>query len=217
MRERARSDQDKAQRYEDILSAAESAVLDLGGVRFVTVAAVTDRVGLHRTGARRYFASKEQMLLQLAERGWGQWRDAVARATHGRSGLRPEELAAILVETITSLPVFCDLLAHAAMSLEDEAGVERARLYKMSATASHAAVVQHLKDASGMSDARVQTLAAATVALTASLWQAAHPGPALAQLYEQEPQWRHAVVDFGPQLTLMLQATALGLSELALD
>lgn len=217
MRERARSDQDKAQRYEDLLSAAEAAVLDLGGVRFVTVAAVTDRAGLHRTGARRYFANKEDLLLQLAERGWGQWRDSVEHATKGRSALRPDEVATLLVETITSLPVFCDLLAHAAMSLEDQAGIERARRYKMGATAAHQAIVEHLRDASAMSDGQAQILAAAAVALTASLWQAAHPGPTLAQLYEKEPQWRHAVVDFGPQLTLMLQATAIGLTELAVD
>jgi AcrR family transcriptional regulator len=78
MRERARSTEDKARRSEDLLTAAEALTLELGGVRFVTVAAVTERAGLHRTGARRYYASKEELLLELAERGWGQWRDTIA-------------------------------------------------------------------------------------------------------------------------------------------
>lgn len=71
MKERARSPEDKQQRSEDLLDAAESLALELGGVRFVTVAAVTERAGLHRTGVRRYYANKEELLLELAERGWG--------------------------------------------------------------------------------------------------------------------------------------------------
>ncbi|HEX4091263.1 MAG TPA: TetR/AcrR family transcriptional regulator [Trebonia sp.] len=51
-------DEDKTQRSEDLLRAAESLALELGGVRFVTLAPVTERAGLHRTGVRRYYASR---------------------------------------------------------------------------------------------------------------------------------------------------------------
>src|SRR5215469_6195659 len=102
MRERARSAEDKARRSEDLLAAAESVALELGGVRFVTVAAVTERAGLHRTGARRYYGSKEDLLLELAERGWGQWRDAVGKEIAGRTGLGPVEVAAVVADSIVS-------------------------------------------------------------------------------------------------------------------
>ena len=213
MRERARSAEDKAQRSEDLLASAEALAIELGGVRFVTIAAVTERAGLHRTGVRRYYASKEELLLELAERGWGQWRDAIVKAVEDRSELRPIEVATILAETITSLSVFCDLLAHVAMRLEDDVDLERARRYKTHATAAHDELVSALTRASVMTPAQMQTLVAATVSLTGSLWQVAHPAPTLAALYEQEPSWAHAALDFAPRLTLILQATAVGLGQ----
>jgi AcrR family transcriptional regulator len=211
--ERARSAEDKAQRSEDLLAAAEAVALERGGIRFVTVAAVTERAGLHRTGVRRYYASKEELLLELAERGWRQWRDAAKKATEGGSELSPVAVATILAETITSLSVFCDLLAHVAMSLEDEVDLERDRRYKSNATAAHDELVNALERASVMTLIQTRALVATTVALTASLWQAAHPAPTLAALYEQEPEWGHDALDFEPRLTLILQATAIGLGE----
>jgi AcrR family transcriptional regulator len=221
MHERARSAQDKARRSEDLLSAAESVALELGGIRFVTVAAVTERAGLHRTGARRYYGSKEELLLELAERGWGQWRDAIKKEigdqTGHQAGLDPAEVASILTETISSLPVFCDLLAHVAMNLEGDVDIERARRYKTNAFAAHDELVGALVDASGMNVFQIQTLVATTIALTASFWQVSHPTPTLAALYEQVPDWGHAALDFKPRLTLILQATALGLVQTAAD
>lgn len=200
-------------RSEELLTAAEAVALELGGVRFVTVAAVTERANLHRTGVRRYYASKEELLLELAERGWGQWREAVKKAAAGRSELSPVEVAKILAGTVTSLSVFCDLLTHVAMSLENDVGLDRARRYKSQATAAHDELVSALESASSMTLVQIQTLVATTVTVAAGLWQAAHPAPTLAALYEQEPQWAHAALDFEPRVSLILQATAIGLGE----
>jgi AcrR family transcriptional regulator len=211
MRERARSAEDKAQRSESLLAAAEALALELGGVRFVTVAAVTERAGLHRTGVRRYYASKEELLLSLAERGWGQWRDAVKTAVAGQAGLNPESVAGIVARTISSLSVFCDLLAHVAMSLEGDVDIERARRYKTNVTAAALDLVTTLDRVSSMTTNQLQSLVAAAVCLAAAFWQAAHPTPTLAALYEQEPSLSHAALDFQPRLSLLLRATALGL------
>lgn len=195
------------------MTAAEALALELGGVRFVTLGAVTERAGLHRTGARRYYASKEELMLNLAERGWGRWRDAVAVATQDRTGLEPTRVAEVLAGTITASPVFCDLLAHAAMRLEDEVDLERARRYKTAAMDAHDSLLGSLARASTMTPSQLETLVGTTVALTASLWQAAHPGPTLTLLYAQEPRFAHAALDFEARLTLVLQATAVGLGK----
>lgn len=68
-----------------------------------------------------------------------------------------------------------------------------------------------------MSLAQTQTLAATTVSLTASVWQAAQPGPSLATLYEQESNWGHFALDLEPTLTRILQATAIGLGLVLAD
>src|ERR1700760_594686 len=103
MRQRARSAEDKAQRAEDLLAAAEALALEVGGVRHLTVAAVTERAGLHRTGVRRYYASKEELLLELAERGWRQWRDAIIADLGDRTGLGPAPTAAVVSRSLVSL------------------------------------------------------------------------------------------------------------------
>jgi AcrR family transcriptional regulator len=213
MRERARSTEDKARRSEDLLAAAEAIALEEGGIRYVTVAAVTDRAGLHRTGARRYYASKEALLLELAERGWRQWGDSVLASLAGRTGLTPQQAAATLTTTITALPVFCDLLTHVAVSLEGEVGTERARRYKTAAFAAFDDITAALACASSLTPGQAQQLATAATILAGSLWQASHPTPTLAALYQQEPQWGHASLRFEPQVHELLTALATGLAQ----
>ncbi|MGW4463179.1 TetR family transcriptional regulator [Micromonospora sp. NPDC004704] len=213
MRQRARSLNDKAQRSEALLAAAESVALELGGVRFVTLAPVTERAGLHRTGVRRYYASKEELLLELAERGWRQWRDGIRDKLGDGDGLGPREVASVMADTIASLPVFCDLLTHVTLTLEGDVDMERARRYKTSSFAAHDEIVSALDHASGMTVEQIQALVAATLAFAASFWQVSHPTPTLAALYEQVPHWGHVALDFEPRLRLLLEATAIGLVE----
>ena len=63
----------------------------------------------------------------------------------------------------------------------------------------------------------IQTLVATTISMAASLWQVSHPTPALAALYEQVPEWGRVALDFKPRLTLIVQATALGLAQMTAD
>ena len=210
MRQRARSAGDKAQRSEDLLAAAEELILELGGVRYVTLAQVTERAGLHRTGVRRYYASKEELLLELAERGWNQWRDAVAAEL--KEG-HPGSAAGVLSRTLIALPVFCDLLTHVTLSLEGDVDVERARRYKTNAFAAHDEMVGALAAATTMTPAQLVDLIATALALASTLWQVAHPTPTLAGLYEQVPRWGHVALDFAPHLTRLLEAAGRGLSQ----
>ena len=185
-------------------------------MRFVTVASVTERAGLHRTGVRRYYANKEELLLELAERGWGQWRDAIKGALRGRAGLEPVQIAGVVADTITSLPIFCDLLTHVTLSLEGSVDLERARRYKTNAFKAHNDIVAILTQASAMTGEQLQDLLAVAIMLAAGFWQVSHPTPTLARLYEQVPEWGHVALDFGPRLRYLLQATAVGLAGIAL-
>jgi AcrR family transcriptional regulator len=211
MRERARSAEDKERRSEDLLAAAEAVAAELGGVRYVTLAQVTERAGLHRTGVRRYYASKEELLLELAERGWGQWRDTIVTAPGADRS--PTETAAVIATTLAGLPVFCDLLTHVPLTLEGDVDIERARRYKTNAFAAHDEIVATLDRTSTMTTDQIAALLTVAIALAASLWQVSHPTPTLAKLYEQEPRWGHVALDFTPRLTRLLKAAAIGLAE----
>ncbi|MEW2549047.1 TetR family transcriptional regulator [Streptomyces sp. NPDC047002] len=212
MRQRARSAEDKARRADDLLQAAEAVALERGGVRYVTLAEVTERAGLHRTGVRRYYTKKEDLLLELAERGWGQWRDAVADELGHRTGLTPAQTATVVSSTLIGLPVFCDLLTHVPLHLEGDVDIERARRYKTNATAAHDAIATALDRASTLAAGQIVHLLAAAVVLSAGLWQVSHPTPTLAKLYEEVPDWGHAALDFAPRLDTLLTACATGLA-----
>ncbi|ATL85062.1 TetR family transcriptional regulator [Streptomyces malaysiensis subsp. malaysiensis] len=217
MHQRARSAEDKARRADDLLKAAEALARELGGVRYVTLAAVTERVGLHRTGVRRYYASKEELLLELAERSWGQWRDAIRSAAGDRTGLGPARTAAVISETLVALPVFCDLQTHVTLYLEGDVDIDRARRYKTNAFAAHDEIATTLDRASTMTIEQIADLLAAAIMLAAGLWQVSHPTPTLAALYEQEPRWGHVALDFGPRLKGLLEACAVGLDSARSD
>ncbi|MFJ2021610.1 MULTISPECIES: TetR family transcriptional regulator [Streptomyces] len=161
---------------------------------------------------RRYYSSKEELLLELAERGWDQWRDAVLADMGDRTGLDPAHTAAVISTTLASLPVFCDLLTHAPLHLEGDVDIERARRYKTNAFAAHDEIARALCRASRMTAEQIQGLLTSAVLLAAGLWQASHPTPTLARLYEQEPRWGHAALDFRLQLDRLLTASAIGLT-----
>ncbi|GIF71598.1 hypothetical protein [Asanoa siamensis] len=153
-----------------------------------------------------------ELLLELAERGWGEWRDSLAARLAGAHGLRAADLAAEVGASIAALPLFCDLLTHVPLSLEGEVSVDRARRYKTNSFAAYDEIVATLTGAGALSAPQVRDLLTVTLALTANLWQLAHPTPTLADLYAQEPRWGHAALDFEPRLTRLLQATATGLT-----
>jgi AcrR family transcriptional regulator len=211
MQQRARSVEDKARRSEDLLVAAEAEARARGGVRFVTLAGVTERAGLHRTGVRRYYASKEELLLALAEDGWRRWSASVRSRCEAGPRLSPEEVGLLLADTLAEQPVFCDLLTHVALSLEGDVSTERAREYKTHAFEAHDALVGALETASGMTTAQLGALVAAALSFAGSFWQISHPTPTLAALYEDVPEWGHVALDFAPRLRLLLRSTALGL------
>jgi AcrR family transcriptional regulator len=212
MHSRARSEEAKLRRAEDMLAAARTLAAELGGVRHVTLAAVTQAAGLHASAVRRYFASKEELLLELAERGWFEWSDALTAHLAGARNLTPPETAAAMATTLAGLPLLCDLLTHVPLSLEGEVDLARARRYKTNAFAAYDTIVDTLAATGTMTTDQLHDLLAATLGMTANLWQLAHPTPTLAELYAQEPAWAHAALDFEPRLTRLLQATATGLT-----
>ncbi|MYS21841.1 transcriptional regulator, TetR family [Streptomyces sp. DvalAA-14] len=217
MHRRARSQEAKLRRAEDLLDAARVLAAERGGVRHVTLAAVTESAGLHPSAVRRYFDSKEELLLELAERGWNEWRDILTAhlAGIGAGELDPARTAAAVAATLAAQPLFCDLLTHVPLSLEGDVGIERARRYKTTSFSAYDAIVGALTAAGTMTAAQVQDLVTAALGLTANLWQLSHPTPSLAELYATNPRWGHAALDFEPRLTRLLQAMAAGLTAAA--
>jgi AcrR family transcriptional regulator len=211
MYSRARSAEAKRSRAEDLLGAARSLAAGLGGVRHLTLATVAESAGLHPSAIRRYFDSREDLLLELAERGWMQWREALTARVEGARNLTPAEIAEAVATTLIAQPLFCDLLIHVPLGLDGDVGLDRAFRYKSNAAAAHDAIINALTASGTMSAEAVRNLTTAALGLTAYLWQIGHPTPTLAELYALHPRLGHTAQEFEPVLIRLLQATATGL------
>lgn len=209
-KQRARSPHDKQLRKTALLEAAREFATE-HGVREVTLAAVTARVELHPTAVRRYFESREELLLELAEQGWADWQDRLVSGLGDARGLTAGEIADVVSGSLEQLPLFCDLLTHVVLSLEGAVRLERARRYKTAASAAYDTMTQALADAdSGLDRQGAQTLLTAAMSCAAFLFQLSRPSATLRQLYEEEPRWAHNALRFREQLTTLLTAVALG-------
>lgn len=211
--QRARSAEAKARRTEDLLDAARTLATELGGVRHLTLVAVFERAGLDSSAMRRYFASKEELLLELAERGWRQWSDLVAERVADASGLTARDIARVIAGTLVALPLFCDLLTHVPLNLEGEVSLDRAYRFKKNAFAAYDVLVRALADAGELTTPQLHDLIAAATGIAANHWQLSHPTATLAELYRKYPDWGHVAMEFEPRLTRLLEATAVGLTE----
>ncbi len=209
LRQRARSDQDKEVRKTALLTAARELAVDRG-VREVTLTEVTSRVGLHPSALRRYFESREELLLELAEQGWADWRARLLADLPGHR-LSPVEVAEVVAGSLDALPLFCDLQTHVGLSLEGAVRLERARAYKTAASEAFDAMTAALVETGAGLDAEgARTLLTAAMSCAAYLFQLSRPSPTLRQLYEEVPRWAHSALRFREQLTTLLRAVARG-------
>lgn len=207
-RRRARSDQDKEVRKTALLTAARELAEDRG-VREVTLTEVTARVGLHASALRRYFESREELLLELAEQGWADWRTGLSTLVEGRRMSAPE-VADAVGRSLDALPLFCDLQTHVGLSLEGAVRLERARQYKTAATTAFDAMAAALAKTGAVDEEGARTVLTAAMSCAAYMFQLSRPSPTLRKLYDEEPRWAHSALRFREQLTTVVTAVALG-------
>ncbi|MDX3214077.1 TetR family transcriptional regulator [Streptomyces sp. ME02-6991-2B] len=208
---RARTPANKERRSRDLLDAARQ-LAENGGVRTVTLTAIAERAGVHVSGVRRYFDSREEIFLRLATTAWGVWAEDLARQLDRSVAADAAHLARIMAGSLEARPLFCDLLGHAAVSLERQVPAACVRAYKLAALdavslladAFHRAMPQLSPEAG-------RDLVASATALAAAFWQYAHPDVALAGLYAEDPRLATAHVDFGAEMASVLTALITGL------
>ena len=76
---RARRPEHKRQRYDAILDAARE-LATAESVNVVSLAGIAERVGMHKSALLRYFETREEIFLRLAETEWREWADALVAA-----------------------------------------------------------------------------------------------------------------------------------------
>ncbi|WP_157931379.1 hypothetical protein [Mycobacteroides abscessus] len=106
--QRARTSAHKRVREKAFLAAARAAI-DRNSVRTTTLTDIANETGLHYSAVRRYFRSLDAVMLQLVVEGWECWAYRVGECVALRSA-DTEDIVKILVSTLASDSVFCELL-----------------------------------------------------------------------------------------------------------
>jgi AcrR family transcriptional regulator len=210
--QRARSPERKAQRREAILDAAAAIALR-DGIRAVSLADIASAVAIHKSALLRYFATREEIYLELGRRAWRAWAGALEASLPALAAGDAAGVSAQLAASFADRPLLCDLLPHAALNLERHATLEAIRAYKLDSIGSVRRVAAALAAPLPQLDADARgELVSCTALLAGSMWQIATPPPALAELYAADPELGHAIVDFAPLLAQRIATLIAGLS-----
>jgi AcrR family transcriptional regulator len=207
--QRARSAEAKAQREGAILDAAR-ALAAAHGVRQVTLTNVAEAVGLHKSALLRYFETREEIFLRLTSEGWREWSAALREelARLGRPSLMA--VAAVLANTLTARPLFCDLLAQAPLNLERHVSIDTVRAFKMIVLDEVDVIAAELTRLLGLSSGQAVDVISAATGMAGAFWQMATPGPEALAVYRSDPRLAHTIVDVGPRLTRILEGLLNG-------
>lgn len=130
MRLRARRDEDKSARRRAILDAALAVWAETSYAEF-TMSAVAKRAGLVKGTLYLYFATKEELLLELLEELLGGWFEELGRALLARRGAwKARDFAELVSRSTRGREALIRLLTTSGGIFEHNISDARARRYK---------------------------------------------------------------------------------------
>lgn len=183
---RARRPEQKQQRYAAILDAARELALR-DGVGAVSLADIAAEVGMHKSALLKYFETREEIFLRLAETEFREWAAGAVAALSG-AGPEPREVAETLACSVADRPLFCQLLLFTPLTLERNVSLDVVRAFKLAIKASVEEVLPALQRALPALDAEACfDLIMMSGLVAAGLWQAAHPSPQVMALHAEDP------------------------------
>lgn len=207
--QRARSREAKQLRMDEILEAARVLGTERG-VGNVSLTDIAQAVGMHKSAMLRYFETREQIFLILTASAWQDWAEDVIKRLEQPGEMSPRFVASVLANSLGARPFFCDLVAHAALSLERHVSLEAVRTFKLAALdAAHAIAAQLQNRASLTQRQGIDAITTAT-SMAGALWQMATPAPEVLPLYHGDPRLSHVVADITPRLTSILENLLTG-------
>lgn len=207
---RARSEEQRARRREDILAAATELLADTR-VADLSLNELARRVGLAKSNVLRYFESREAVLLEVYGREFAAWLDLLEERLASVADRTPESLAAAVADTAAERPVFAELCAAAPGILEHNISGVVARDYKR-ALLAHVARLGALASPWIGDDPDDVLVFVGTVTLgIGGIWSTCRLSPGMADAYRLDPELARFRVDFRESLETLLLTMVRGL------
>jgi AcrR family transcriptional regulator len=212
--QRARSDEQREQRRQAILSTAARMLGEMP-VADLSLNELSRRVGLAKSNVLRYFETREAVLLELYDTAWKAWLDRLdptlpPASAEGDARTRYERVAASLTASLVADPLVCELISVSASVLERNISPEVARRHKLASVANIDRMAAQLRSSLPELSADGAWRAAAGILLSvAGLWPLTNPTEAMLCVYE-DPQLARIRLDFPTALEEILSVILAG-------
>lgn len=207
---RARSEEQRARRREDILTAAAAMLADTR-VADLSLNELARRVGLAKSNVLRYFESREAVLLELYGREFAAWLDTLEERLAATSDRTPESLAAAVADTAAARPVFAELCAAAPGILEHNISGPVALAYKRALLADAARLGALAAPWIGDDPRGTLVFVGAVTLGIGGIWSTCRLSPGMAEAYELDPELARFRIDFRESLETLLVTVIRGL------
>jgi AcrR family transcriptional regulator len=215
--QRARSPEQKAERTEQILSAAEEMLCEGHDSSGLSLTELAKRAGMAKSNVYRYFESREAVLLALLEDRTERWAagaiDALAELSGRRSQAhRIDDIADVLASSAAAHPVMCHLMSVLPSVLEHNVSAESVRAYKVASLALIARLAEAMHRVLPELPAEQHgELLHHAVAFIVGSWPLAHPSPVTEEVM-QEPALAPFRHDFEADLRRVFVLLARGMA-----
>lgn len=207
--QRARRPEQKARRRADILAAAAE-LLDAQGIEAATLGAIASRAGVVKSALYRYFASREEILMEILLADIAGAVDEIGAALPAGSA-SPARAAAAMTAAYAARPRLCLLTSRMASTLETNLSAEAVAGFKRRIMAEVGRAVTCLHAAlPALPGGGGERAAMHLHLLVAGLWPFANPVPVVADVMSQ-PEFAPLRKDFAATLEDGIRAHLLGL------
>ncbi len=212
--QRARSDEQREQRRQLILSTAAGMLGEMP-VADLSLNELSRRVGLAKSNVLRYFESREAVLLELYDSAWKGWLDGLDEdlphpGAPGAPRTRYERVAAVLTRTLVADPLLCELISVSASVLERNISPDVAKRHKLAAVANTERLAGQLRAClPELAADGAWRVAAGILVSVSGLWPLTNPTEAMLCAYE-DPAVARLRIDFPTALNEVLSVILAG-------
>lgn len=197
---RAYSDEAKQEREDQIIAAAESLLIEKG-YHAINMDQVARAAGLAKGTVYLYFKTKEEVFLKVFERQAMLWKEAIEYAL---TDIEPthEALIQLLVDSMTTRPLFTRLVALSPIIFEYNIPPEQLRTNKLWVYDNLRRLGDRIDEVFHLRSTGGAQLLLRLFIVVAGLEGFAHPAPVAKEIYDSEPSLPE--IDFETELRTLL-------------
>ncbi|RJQ71583.1 TetR/AcrR family transcriptional regulator [Pseudonocardiaceae bacterium YIM PH 21723] len=161
-----------------IMDAARK-LLGERSVAEISLRELAAEVGLAKSNVLRYFGSREAVFLDVLDEEWAAWNDRLDAALPAETP--PEQVAAILADSLADAPLLCELTSVMIAVLERNVSLDYARDFKRRIMEHSARATQLIRRAvPALSEEDAGQFVTIMLIAVAGLWPCAQPNEVLA-------------------------------------